>query len=173
MAKQLLVEITGFKISRSIWKLSSTNKVIAFVEGHYNSKSIKSEEAKLHVGTIFGIPCTTSLESFTIHYFMIDGLLTVDIGKTIFQLRTYELADGMQLPPLRLDIIQHGTTTSIGNVRLVISVQDLYSAKPLQQLPLAKTSELDFALPGFRFKRLTKACNWDRVRSVNIEKFVN
>ena len=175
MPPQFVFDVVHFKISRDIWKHSKSRKVVGFIEGCYKNAVIKSNDCTVHPGTQFCIPHTETLTQVRVHFFFIDGLLTVDIGTSEYNVA----ADNMFVPDgslidIRLNIVPHGSKVPVGRVLAKVSAQYLFEDEPVNSKVGHKRLEpgVDFqlALPDFRFKRLSRAINWQRLRGINIEK---
>jgi hypothetical protein len=139
----------------------------------------------LHTGIQIAIPWSEKLDSFQIHYWYIDERLKVDLGYSFLQIPTdRSFRNDGTVNRIILDIFPHGGKERIGKLLANISVQSLYAKdvgdrrddQRLQADPPAqqKTAAAVFStvIPGFRFRRLSKAVNWNRLRGINVDRVV-
>ena len=181
----VVVEILRFKISREVWKFSKSRKIVAFIEGHYNHKKVQSDDATVYEGSKFDIPYSEKLREIAIHFFFIDGLLTIDVGSCIYDLAHDKLfVDDGNVTSVTLNIFANGSTIPIGKVSFNTVVQDMYGDDTKRSRPSDKNrhthtrkdhdehvSDHQLIVPGFRFKRLSRVLHWDRLRSMNLNRY--
>jgi len=181
----VVVEILRFKISREVWKFSKSRKIVAFIEGHYKYKKVQSEDATVYEGSKFDIPYSEKLREIAIHFFFIDGLLTIDVGSCIYDLAHDKLfVDDGNVTSVTLNIFANGSTIPIGKVSFNTFVQDMYgddtnfsrSTDKNRSTHTKKEHDHDVSdhqliVPGFRFKRLSRVLHWDRLRSINLDRY--
>ena len=185
MSTCVIVEIVRFKISREVWKFSQSRKIIAFIEGHYKHNRVQSNDAKLYEGSKFEIPYSENLKKISIHFFFIDGLLTIDVGSCVYDLAHDKLFvnDG-NVTSVALDLFADGSTVPIGKVTINTTVQDTYEEEELtnsnhpphhrnNKESIANDHHYQLIIPGFRFKRLSRVLHWDRLQSVNLDRYVS
>lgn len=173
MASQFVVEVYHFKLSKSVWHASQSKKVVGFVEGVYanHHHTVRSSDCKVYKGTQYAVPYADELTRIHFHFFIIDSLLAVDLGTA-----TYNLREDKQFDPnnpstqIVLDVMPRAGTQRIGKLNCFVSVQMLFEERRREPLP----SEIDFqqSMPGFHFKRLSRVVNWERIRSLDIQKLV-
>jgi hypothetical protein len=181
----VVIEILRFKISREVWKFSKSRKIVAFIEGHYKYKKVQSEDATVYEGSKFDIPYSEKLREIAIHFFFIDGLLTIDVGSCIYDLVHDKLfVDDGNVTSVTLNIFANGSTIPIGKVSFNTFVHDMYgddanlsrSSDKNRSTHTKKEHDNDVSdhqliVPGFKFKRLSRVLHWDRLRSINLDRY--
>lgn len=175
MPPQFVLDITHFKLSNSIWQTTNSGKVVAFIQGTYNNAIIKSHDCKVYSSSQYCIPYTDTLKKVKITFFIIDGLLTQDVGYA-----EYNVSEDRDFTPdgsfvdVRLDICPKGGTLPIGRVTAKVSAQYLFDDEPenksLRRRRKKGDLDMQLSIPGFRFKRLSKGINWERVRGLNLNQ---
>ncbi|KAJ1432702.1 hypothetical protein B484DRAFT_394850, partial [Ochromonadaceae sp. CCMP2298] len=189
MPLQFVAEVVRFKISRDVWKYSKSRRVVCFIEGSYKNKIIKSHDAAVYEGAAYCIP-SEALERVQLNFFFIDALLTMDIGMALYSLQAFNQSlgsaggsEGTEGTEVVLMIYPRGSTVAVGKVLLKMSVQDMFDdervakhgqgqGKVPGQVGAVQGLEHNFAVPGFRFKRLSRVLHWDRLRSLDVTRVV-
>jgi len=155
---------------------------VAFIEGHYKHKKVQSDDATVYEGSKFDIPYSEKLKEIAIHFFFIDGLLTIDVGSCIYDLVHDKLfVDDGNVTSVTLDIFANGSTIPIGKISFNTVVQDMYGddtnrSRPTDNIRHSRTkeehvtSDHQLIVPGFRFKRLSRVLHWDRLQSINLDR---
>lgn len=176
MDLQLVVEVRHFKISQTIWSESISRRVIVYLEGLYNkNKLVRSAEYKLHDGVVLAIPWSNKLDEFRLHVHYIDDRLKQSLGSCLYQLPTDARFHTNEYDEnkLILDLFPDGGKERIGRFLCHVTLQRLYGDDQVRPHP--KETQEDYfnrPIPGFKFRRLSKAINWHRLRGIDIEKVV-
>lgn len=176
MDLQLVVEVRHFKVSHTIWSESISRKVLVFLEGVYNhNKLVRSAEYKLHDGVVLAIPWSSKLNVFRLHVHYIDERLKVTLGTCSYTLPTDRRFHANEFDENRLilDLLPDGGAERIGRFLCNVTLQRLYGDDQVR--PSEKEAEQDYfnrPIPGFRFRRLSKAINWHRLRGIDVQKVV-
>jgi hypothetical protein len=126
----------------------------------------------VNVGSQYCLPWDEKMDKVTLYYFFIDGLLTTEIGSSIYELaKDKDFRQGCVVRTI-LDIKMKGCTSRIGKVMCSVSVQGVFEEDSNHPLPRQTNIDREFSLsvPGFRFKRLSRAVHWQRVRGLNIDR---
>ena len=175
MAQQFVLEIERLKISKEVWKTSKSRRIVAFMEALYNNQIVKSTDSKVYSGSTYALPWDDKLKRVQINFFFIDDLITMDIGSAIYKVSEDGnfRANGDSIN-VTLHIYPNGGTVSIGKAYAKVSVQELFDDENKRE---KKTSivpknrqDHNFAVPDFRFKRLSRVLHWERIRSFNISQ---
>lgn len=176
---QLVVEVVRFKVSSGVYKDSKSRKIVAFVEGRYNNHVTKSADERLLKGALFYIPWQENLDSVILNMYFIDGLLTIDIGTAIYNIRDdkHFSPDSGNMVDAVLHIFRSGALVPLGWVTVRVGVTHIFEdeGKAVRKLPIGSSGKdcsatHSFAVPGFRFKRLSRSLHWDRLRAFNISQ---
>lgn len=172
MAPCFVLEVQRFKISSEVWKNSKSRRIVAFTEGLYKNKVVKSTDSKVYNGSKYVLPWNESLQKVQVNFFFIDDLLTVDIGTAL-----YILSDDGKFytngtpSDVMLKIYPMGSTVPVGRVMVTVSVQPMFDdEQPIHKEPNKRQLDHNFAVPGFRFKRLSRVLHWERIRSLNLSQ---
>lgn len=177
MSTQIVVEIHRFKITQDIWKTSSSRKIIAFAESTIKNKTFRSVECRVSSGSQYCLPWSDSITAVSLHFYYIDALLSVEIGSSVYELAQDRkfVSDGSSARVI-LDIMLKGSQQRVGKVVCDVSVQNLFDGpgRARRQAPRHETQDqqLNLADPDFRFKRLTRSVNWERVRGLQLDRVV-
>ena len=176
MSPQFVLEVVRFKLSSEVWKQSISRRVVAFIEGSYKNKIVKSNDAKVMNGSKYCIPWTENIQKVQMNFFFIDDLLTMDIGTALYLVAEDRkfVADGSSTEVL-LHVYPNGATVPIGRALVKVQVQAMFAdEQPTTMLTNRQsnrgTDDHTFAVPGFRFKRLSRVLHWERIRSLNISQ---
>lgn len=172
MAPCFVLEVQRFKISSELWKNSKSRRIVAFTEGMYKNKVVKSADSKLYNGSRYVLPWNEHLQKVQINFYFIDDLLTVDIGTALYNVSEDGKFSTDAPTDITLKIYPMGGTVPVGRVLVTVSIQAMFDDE--QQPPATKQKKqvLDhnFAVPGFRFKRLSRVLHWERIRSLNLSQ---
>jgi hypothetical protein len=178
MTFQLILEVEHFKIAKDVWNITKSKKIIAFMEGWYknNSKMIKSSDNKLMKGCSFAVPWTEEIKKILIRFFIIDSLLSIEIGLSTYIIDVEDLDLKTTRRQLKLNIMPKAGVEPIGNLYCIISIQSLFEdeQRSLQQQQYVEneSSHCQLSLPpDFRFKKLSKIINWEKLRSFPFDKY--
>lgn len=156
-------------------------KLVAHVSGNYNCsnkyRTFKSEEQTVYEGVTFILPCYLKNESLElkfieIMFYQIDGQLSIFLGSSKF-----EFSDGFV--PIDgpssaiIAVISPGNSRRIGTVHCHFSTLDVFDenhgANRIQHHPEAEALN-QIPIPNFRFQRLSKCINWERIRMLSVER---
>lgn len=172
MPPQFVAEVVRFKISRDVWKYSKSRRVVCFIEGSYKNKIIKSHDAAVYGGSTYCIPWSEALDRVQLNFFFIDALLTMDIGQALYSLQDKLFKPDRTATEIVLMICPTGSSVAVGKVLLKVSVQDMFDEERITKhaTPSPSGVEHSFAVPGFRFKRLSRVLHWERLRSLDIAR---
>lgn len=180
-----MIGIERYKVSPQVWLGNVSRKIIVTLEGQYRKRSIFSAEYKLHDGIQLAIPWSEKLSLIKLHFKYIDERLKCDLGTSQWRIpSTNEFYTDGTPNRVILDILPNGGSERIGKILGNISIQILYAKEqcenpthrplPLQNEPtvVQKTNNAIFntVIPGFRFRKLSKAVNWHRLRGINIDR---
>jgi len=175
MPPQLVLEIKRFKISKDVWSTSKSRRIVAFAEGSYHGKIVKSVDSKVYAGTKLCLPWNETLQRLQVNFYFIDDLLTIDIGTALYALsEDGKFMQETASTEVMLKIYPVGATVPIGRALVSITVQDMFDDENTGvhkcSVPKQSVIDHDFAVPGFRFKRLSRVPHWERIRSLNISQ---
>jgi len=174
MQSQFVVEICQHKISPDLWGGSISRNVVVHLEGLYRNKVIRSSEHKMQAGTQLALPWSDKLDEVSIVYRYIDDKLKIELGSSSYKIPTeYGFNTDGDNNRTILDIFPNGGTSRIGRVLCNIRVQKLYfDEKDHDHARHRKEASNNFAeaLPGFKFHRLAKAINWNKIKLINVDR---
>ena len=175
MPPQIVLEIKRFKIAKEVWSTSKSRRIVAFAEGSYHGKVVKSIDSKVYNGTKFCLPWNETLQRLQINFYFIDDLLTIDIGTALYAIsEDGKFGKETAKTEAVLKIYPVGATVPVGRAMISISVQEMFDDENtgFHKCAVAKQSVIDhdFAVPGFRFKRLSRVLHWERIRSFNVSQ---
>lgn len=179
MQTQLVLEIDRYKISQTAWPGELSRKIIVHLEGYYRGKMIQSPEYKLQSGAQLAIPWSYKLDELILKFYYIDDRLKVELGTSQFAIPSSMgfNTDG-EWNKIILDIIPHGGSERIGRMLAYVNIQKLFEEENEPRTIHSKsqyhneTLLTNHNIPGFRFRRLSKAINWNRLKTIDIEKLV-
>jgi hypothetical protein len=174
MAPQLVIEVVRFKILEELWHKSTSRRVVAFIEGQYHNKVVKSADSKVYNGSSFCIPWSEALQKVQVNFFFIDDLLTLDIGAAVYVLAQDKnfTPDGEPIEVV-LKLYPNGGTVPNGRLLARVRVQDMFDDEErvvTTKQQVVKNVDHSFAVPGFRFKRLSRVLHWERIRALNLSQ---
>ncbi|RYH28597.1 hypothetical protein EON65_11570 [archaeon] len=185
MQAQFVLEVQRFKLSKHAYPSKDSKRVIIHLEGQYRNKVIKSSEYVVNTGTQVALPWSSRLDKITLRFYCIDERLKVEVGSCEYELDKKFDQNGKPCS-LLLRIFPRGGETLVGKILCTVSVKYLYDDgkphnqqdQPSSHAEVGKqvgptTDMLQYSLPGFRFKRLSKIINWTRVRSVDVDKIAS
>jgi hypothetical protein len=173
---QLVLEVYHVKLSSNLLpKESISKKIIVHMEGFYRNKVIKSTEYQLKNGTQLAIPWSDRLDAIRLNYFYIDDQLKMELGNSEYKIpneRGFSFDEPNRVP---LNIFPNGGLNRIGKVLCLVSVEKFYAdendVKKHKNPPIQHTSyHIDAVVPGFRFRRLAKAINWNKIRMIDLDR---
>ena len=172
MSPSFVLEVQRFKISSEIWKNSKSRRIVAFIEGQYKTKVIKSADSKLYNGSKYILPWNEKLRKVQVNLFFIDDLLTVDIGTALYIVsEDGKFQTDGNTADVILKIYPMGGTVPIGKVMAKVSVQSMFEdEQPVNKTKKTPVLDHNFAVPDFRFKRLSRVLHWERLRAINISQ---
>ena len=123
------------------------------------------------------------MQKVQINIFFIDDLLTLDVGTAMYMVAQDSkfTTDGIK-HEVQLKIYPNGGTVSVGKILANVYIQDMYaeegitthnsSTKRTTAEHGQNNANHNFAVPGFKFKRLSRLLHWERIRSINISQYV-
>lgn len=183
---QVVVEVSQFKLSKQAWLGNISRKVIFHATGHYRKHVVQSSDYVLKSGAQLALPWSSKLDKIVFHYHYIDDRIKVELGETIFTIPTDKsfLSDGSE-NRVSLPILPCGGdgVHRIGKVLAIVYVQELYDDSKSGQRDVKPrvgninpsdrkvTALVERPPPGFRFRRMNKAVNWQRVRMASIDRY--
>ena len=173
---EVLVEFGRLKLTRGVLKVTKSN-IVASVEAVYRKQSshtVKSKEQRVTPGCIFSVPYSETISGLRIHIFSVNEQVTCYMGtaetESIEGLLTYE-------PKAVAWTLYHSGQPS-GKVFATISVRQIFQRRENKSLKSrnksavpqsnAEPSGCAPASEGFRFSRLRRPINWERLRSINL-----
>lgn len=173
MTTQIVLEINRYKFIRSVLFSNSTKKIVAVTEGVYKNSVIRSTTNKVYDGSRFSVPWSSDLRSLKIHFYVIDGLLTADLGTAIYAVSEDSSFNPVGVEPhaIVVDIMPQGVTERIGKALCKVWVQDLFKEKTERRYNINMEENQELTnLPDFKFRRLNKVINWDKIHGMNVDK---
>jgi hypothetical protein len=174
MQSQFVLEVCQYTISQDIWPGKISRNVVVHMEGRYRNKIVRSSEYKLNNGTQLAIPWSDKLDEVVIIYRYIDERLKVELGTSTYLIPTeIGFQDNGENNRTILDILPNGGEMRVGRVLCNIRVQKLYhDENEKEALPRKPRNTESFAetIPGFKFRRLAKAINWNKMKLINVDR---
>lgn len=181
---QIVFEVDQFKLSREAWLGDISRHIIFYAVGMYKNHPVQSAEHSLKRGTQIALPWSSKLSKVIFHYFYIDDKVKVELGESEFLIPNDNSfkSDGSENRML-LPIYPRGGNPMgrIGKVLTSVFIQELYDdGKVASTTPRRKgdiqgkdqhyTTLLERPPDNFRFRRLNKAVNWQRLRTTDIDR---
>jgi hypothetical protein len=161
-----------FRISHwSIPDDSVSQRILTQLHGLYGkTKTIKSPEYNMRDGLSMALPWSHKLNEVKIVLFFIDDRLKLELGSATYPIPTDRRGVEERVV---LDVFPNGGRERIGKLVCSFNLQQVYAehdeafiAPPEQR----RRDIFDKPIPGFRFKRLSKAINWNRLRMTDVNK---
>lgn len=170
---EFVVTFVRKKFSRDVLPAEKA-KIVAVLEAFdaSNRQIYKSANSTITSGTKIFIPWTENLARVKIGLYCVDGMITSVLGSSWLE----DVHNITSKVDIAVDIIH--SNRRIGKLYLQLSSQIVYN-KPLSathpQPARSEEEELCELLkytrpPGFRFQRLRQPLNWNRLKSLNIER---
>jgi hypothetical protein len=178
---QLIAECDHFKFSEKTWMGQKSRKVICQICGYYRKQKSFSSEYTLLEGVQLAIPWSSKLEKVIFIFSYVDERVKVEIGSSTFKIPTDSSfkTDGEE-NRIRIDVTPNGAERRVGKVWFTIYIQKLYDdsddadrviSNKLQRRKHQDPSILLAQPPiDFKFKRLNKAINWQKVSTIDLDK---
>ncbi len=178
---ELLLQVIRYRISH--WAVPDSfisQRILLQIEAQYNRgiKIFKSPEYNLHDGMTAAIPWSEKLTEFKVVLYYIDDRLKMELGEARYVIPTnyqgFSSAEGGRNRVL-LDIFPNGATEKIAKILCNLCVHRSYAGSDEDHIAEPERRSRDIfhkPIPGFRFKRLSKAINWDRLRHVDVRRCV-
>ena len=175
---QTLIEIVRCKLSRSLC-LSSSRKIEVYADAIYGTgrkrRLFKSKLMRMHAGIVISVPWDIELVSVVLHFSSIDELASCNLGKAVL-----DIPDSLDINQVESQVFVMSGNTRVGNVLLRIHKQDLFCNDEVeaaaqfrvQRNILDDDMKMKNPVPKFKFKRLSRPINWDRIRALNMQKYV-
>jgi hypothetical protein len=151
------------------------------MEGYYRNKVIKSTEYQLKVGAQLAIPWSDRLDGVRLNYYYIDDQLKMEVGSSSYHIPNERGFSFDEPNRIALDIFPNGGLNRIGKVLCLLSVEKFYDderdnqhgkVKPVEKKSSSSSFHFDEVVPGFRFRRLSKAVNWNKIRTMDIDRII-
>ena len=170
----LRLEIIRTKVSKGI-NLASVRIQIASYIDDSNATSppaLLSEICKLKAGTVFKIPCGSSILKLVVHLSTDSSDIQIVLGSGAVEDISKLNIDRDSVHMLSAYIFnQAGTSTKkISKVHFKAEYRSFFSKN--EKVSLTSTDQKDtsnrLVLPNFRFQQLSRKVNWDKVRSLNL-----
>lgn len=176
MPPQLILEVYRFRISKDFFNTSKSRKIVAFAEFYMKNKTFRSAECHVNSGSQYCLPWSDAIDEVHMHFYYIDDLLAVEVGSSVYELKKDKqfLSDGSNVEVI-LPVRVKGSLDRVGKVMLNISVQAMYEGEaPYDKKPVSRpdASEYNLSIPGFRFRRLTRSVNWERIRAFHVDRVI-
>jgi hypothetical protein len=173
MSQQLVLEVIRLKISKDVWRTSKSRRIVAFMEAMYHNHIVKSTDSKVYEGSTYALPWDDKLKKVQVNFFFIDDLLTMDIGTALYMIsEDSKFSSDGSATEVTLKIYPSGGTVPVGRAYVRVHVQELFDDKtsvPRKAKPVPQTDHA-FAVPDFRFKRLSRVLHWERIRAMNLSQ---
>lgn len=176
---ELLIQVVHYRISHwSIPSGSISQRILAQVEGHYGrNKTVVSPEYQFADGLTMAIPWTHKLRDFEVSLYYLDERLKMDLGSARFVIPADRRFHGDESERERqrvvLEVFPRGGEVRIARILCTLSLQRVYAPENEDFIAPREQRDKDVfqkPIPGFRFKRLSKAVNWNRVRDTDVER---
>lgn len=183
---QIVFEIDQFKLSREAWLGEISRHVIFYATGHYRNSPVQSAEHSLKRGAQVALPWSAKLSKVDFHYFYIDDKVKIELGESEYIIPNDSSfkSDGSENRVVLPMFPRGGNAMGrIGKVLTSVFVQELYDeGNKATTIPRRKNgvqgkdnyySTLSERPPDdFRFRRLNKAVNWQRLRATDIDRVI-
>ena len=176
----LVLEISRRKLSKQVL-YSPDTKVIASVEAISDRNQLlhRSKTRTVVNGVTFTVPFFQNLSTVSVVLSSVNGPVTTYVGSSNLSTREFtefDTDDGTTEKNFKLF---NSNGDSVGKVRCLLYVQDRYLRKSQHQRkrrtgkPTIKENSRRSEIPaGFRFRKLDKAINWDRIRNLDMERVI-
>ena len=168
---EFVITFVRKKLSRDVLP-AENSKLVAVVEAFDESSRqiYKSANCTISTGTKIFVPWSDNLITTKISLYSVDGMITSSLGTCWLT----DIQDITSTVDVTADITH--SQRRVGKLYLQLFSQIVYN-KPLST-PTPKRGEEEELTellkhtrpPGFRFQRLRQPLNWNRLRSLNIER---
>lgn len=156
-----IIEVVRKKIDPGI--CSKKSKFICHLDG-------KTQELfSLKTGMRLIIPWNPEISVITLIVFIVDGVLTRYIGHC----NITEMSNNTR----RYSKIIGNSGECVGCLYFVLNIEKRYAEKGDHAQRISSKqhqydeSKMHHILPSFRFRKLGRRINWDRLRSLNVERY--
>lgn len=179
----IIIEVSRRKLSKHVL-YSSETKVIGSVEAFSTTNQLqyRSKTRTIVNGVTFSVPQLPNFASVTLLLSSVNGPVTTFIGSC-------QLPNSVCTPSTDLDddptektfSVLNNNQDKVGKVRCLVYVQDRFhkgSQKPKHRRrrtggPAIREAPERREIPqGFRFRKMDRGINWDRIRNLNMERVV-
>lgn len=191
---EIIITINRIRILKDVYSIKSAPlhlpKVVGRINGYYgpetNLRIIQSDEKTIYEGVKFSLPYHNSmknqfsLQKLILQVYQIDGPISVDIGTCTLLLSESERNVLVNMHQTLSDIvvdIASASNQKLGKVMISIHAQNVYKdEKDIRNKKSEKeegeSSLLQIPIPNFRFQRLSRCINWERIRSLPMDKII-
>lgn len=181
---EVVIVIDRYKIRQSAFIVIGKNNVVINVESHYtarrgHSSLLKSAELRAVPGCTFFVPWADNISGLVVNVYAIQDKLTCFIGQAEINCEYFGIH------PTNLDLYIKNCGQIVGKVALSVHVRQIFhdpssckeDTKVLLNLPSAAVDAeaTRYCIPtpdGFRFNRLSRPINWERLRSINLRRCI-
>lgn len=183
---QIVFEVDQFKLTRQAWLGNVSRRIIFHIVGYYRKHPVQSAEHTLKSGAQVALPWSPKLNKVVFHFFYIDDRIKVELGESVYVIPTDSSfhSDGTEnrlvlgMYPCGGDGIHR-----LGKVLTTAFIQELYDDGKPRNVRIDRRKDsandenrpystlLEKPPPNFRFRRLSKAVNWQRLRTTDIDRY--
>jgi hypothetical protein len=173
---QLVCEFYHYKFMTNLLPGKVSKKIIVHLEGFYRNKVVRSTEYRLEVGVQLALPWSDRLDQVQWNFFYIDDQLKVELGYAVYHIPNQRGFSFDEPNRIIIEILPNGGMSRIGRAICLLSVERLYADESEPPKIKSKadptTYHIDTAVPGFRFRRLSKAVNWNKMRVIDLNRVI-
>lgn len=181
---EIVIVINRYKLRQNAFTVIGKKNVVVSVESHYARRRapdsvLKSVEQRAVPGCAFCVPWAETISGLVVNVHSIHDRLTCFIGQA--EITT----DCFGIQPSNLDLYIKNCGQIVGQIALSVAVRHIF-ADGSSKNGEGKGGPLRIPEPprdgcvtvnctptpqGFRFNRLSRPVNWERLRSINLRRY--
>ena len=185
---EVVIVIDRYRPRQNAFSVIGKKNIVVSVESHYSRRKgpvsvLKSAEQRAVPGCQFYVPWAETITGLTVNVYSIQDRLTCFVGQADI---TTEFCG---IEPSKLDLYIKNCEETVGKIYLSVFVRQIFLDKssPIEPACTAERlamkrkeegrgcdiSSLCVSIPTpaeFRFNRLTRPINWERLRCINLRR---
>jgi hypothetical protein len=174
---EIVVEIVHRKLSKRCFP-SKNGKIVGHLEVYLHSndrKPYRTKSITISSGALFSFPWISHICMVKINFFLVNENLTEVIGSTFID----NIHDRPDYTIESYDILKNNHEC-IGRIQCKKYCRNIFAtdsnSKPSPQDTSSNSHQLEEIVrkknvPGFRFRKLSRPINWDRIKLFNLDRY--
>ena len=180
---EVVIAIDRYKLRQNAFTVIGKKNIVVNIESHYSRRQgptsvLKTAEQRAVPGTTFFVPWAETITGLIVNVHSIQDKLTCFIGQTEITTEYFGIK------PTSVDLYIKNSGQIVGSMSVSINVRQIFvdeASKPDfskgEQLCITAAAVEEGVGPycaptpeGFRFNRLSRPINWERLRSINLRR---